>query len=69
VGFDCGSLGCDIQAEAISVSGVQLVELEISVPYEQLTGIIPRGSALFGLQSPNTLRARALMPVVGPSVL
>jgi hypothetical protein len=48
---------------------VQLVELEISVPYEQLTGIIPRGSALFGLQSPNTLRARALMPVVGPSVL
>jgi|JI10StandDraft_1071094.scaffolds.fasta_scaffold445795_3 hypothetical protein len=69
LGFDCASLGCDIEAEAISVSGVQLVELEISVPYEQLTGIIPRGGRLLGFQSPNTLRARALMPVVGPTAL
>ena len=57
------------EADALNVGGVPLVELNITVQYAQLTGILPSGSgltAMMGFERPDTIRARALMPVVGP---
>lgn len=68
VGYDCAT-GCGIRGNAYPEGGVLLIELEMAVPYEQLTGILPEGSGLFavmGFDAPNTLHARAIMPIVGP---
>jgi len=68
IGVNCDG-GCQIEADALNVGGVPLVELNITVQYAQLTGILPSGSgltAMMGFERPDTIRARALMPVVGP---
>lgn len=62
LGFDCGTCG----ATATMVPGiVDMLVLEVNVPYVQLTGVAPR-SDIMGFRAPRTLRARIAMPVVGP---
>lgn len=67
VGFDCVALGCTVDADRLDEGGMVFVELNVSVPYDQLTGIIP-GSGIGGLafNGPTLLNARAVMPLVGP---
>ncbi|HMV65391.1 MAG TPA: pilus assembly protein [Myxococcota bacterium] len=67
MGMDCGALGCAIDADRIDVDGLPMVELSVSVPYAQLTGIIPgHGVGGRSFDAPTLLNARAVMPIVGP---
>ena len=65
VGFNCNS-GCNLRATTYTEGGVLLVEMEASVPYDQLTNVLPTSGGLLGFVTPQTLRARAVMPIVGP---
>ncbi len=65
VGFNCNS-GCNLRATTYPEGGVLLVEMEASVPYDQLTNVLPTSGGLLGFVTPQTLRARAVMPIVGP---
>jgi Flp pilus assembly protein TadG len=67
MGMDCVELGCDIDADRLDQDGIVMVELRVTVPYTQLTGIIPAGGvAGFTFDGPTLLNTRAVMPVVGP---
>ena len=64
MGF-CDGGGCDVQANREIVDGLMMVEINLQVDYDQLTGIIPSTGPL-SFQAPQYLMARAVMPVVGP---
>jgi hypothetical protein len=64
MGF-CDGGGCDVQANREIVDGLMMVEINLQVDYDQLTGIIPSSGPL-SFQAPQYLMARAVMPVVGP---
>lgn len=67
VGFGCG--GCTVDVALEGAGGLDLLVVEVIVPYEQLTGVLPApGGALgsIGFKAPDTLRARAAVPYVGP---
>ncbi len=64
--FDCATLGCAINATMGTSGLLDTVELEVEVPYEQLTGILPSGRLTYVIPVPTSLRGRAILPVVGP---
>jgi hypothetical protein len=74
MGFDCAELDCDVRARRLrTATGLWMVTLELTVEYDQLTGVVPGGSSgnnsalsrLF-FQAPNTLRAYSVATVVTP---
>jgi Flp pilus assembly pilin Flp len=70
MGFDCQAIECDVDVERIaSATGLWMVEVNLNVEYQQLTGVIPGGSSALGrlmFEGPSTLRARAVSTVVAP---
>lgn len=72
LGFDCAS-NCGIAAIRDSdISDMSSFSLEVRVPYQQLTGIIPGGGGIvsaMGFDAPNFLNGRATMPVSGPPAI
>lgn len=65
--FACGS-GCIIDGVLMNVGGNLSLEVTMTVPYRQLTGILPnrRGwVGMMGFRTPEFLQARAVMPLVG----
>ena len=67
IGFDCDEINCVIKANRFRTGGVTMVELELNVEYDQLTGLIPQGSSRLSewlFEAPDTLRARAVATVV-----
>jgi hypothetical protein len=73
LGFDCAS-NCGIIAQRDSDIGgtLESFSVEVRVPYNQLTGIVPGGGGIvsaMGFDAPNFLNARATMPVAGPPAI
>jgi len=62
MGFECP---CGQRGRSMIVGGVPMVDLEVAVPYEQLTGALPSGTSMIAFVSPTTLRAHAAFPFLG----
>lgn len=66
VGLACDTAACTIQATRYVSSGVSMISIDLRVPYDQLTGIVPSGGVgLAGMlfDPPDTLRARGVAAV------
>ena len=70
LGFPCRTgNACSVDSEIVQEGGLNFVQVTVSVPYDQITGAIPNWYGPDGqdtLNTPTSLRARALFPIVGP---
>ena len=64
--FASNVLACSIEVDAVTVSGVDAIEVELSVEFEQLTNAFPAGNGGLGLLMPDNLIGRAVVPLVPP---
>lgn len=62
----CAATGCVITTVASDLGDIEVLEVEVAMPYDQLTGVLPNKDALFGFTVPQNLRARVTMPMTAP---
>lgn len=68
VGFPCATgNACSVDASIVQAAGMNFIQVDVVVPYEQVTGIIPAAYGGGGaVNSPTLLHSVALYPMVGP---